>query len=278
MNNFILFHKGRLPAHIKYCLQQIIITQTNYKIHLLTDNNIIIDGINVVNINDLNVNFNNLNYYKDHSDPLWRTAFERFFYINEFIVKNNINNVIHFDNDVMVYYDIYKLQDKLRKNISDIALTPHKETELVCGFMFIKESNSLKLLCDELYKLAILGERKLEEKLNTMPHEMRLLGYIQQNTNNYITSLPVSPYGPGSNLYSIFNGVFDPSTYGQYFGNDGIIKEQDINRLADRFIGKKVNPKFDNTPVLYLNENESHIPIFNLHIHNKDLLKFSSKY
>ena len=141
--------------------------------------------------------------------------------------------------------------------------------------MYIKKSNSLRKLCKELLDLAKLGEIELEKKLNSMPHEMRLLGYIQNKTKNYITSLPVSPYQPGNNLYEDFKGVFDPSTYGQFFGNNRTIKDVDINRFADRYINVKVNPKFNKIPTLEV-YNNNEIPIFNLHVHNKKLNEYCS--
>ena len=112
-----------------------------------------------------------------------------------------------------------------------------------------------------------------------MPHEMRLLGYVDKKLRKekYITRLPVSPYEPGNNLFKEFKGVFDPSTYGQYFGNNNQVHENDINRLADRYIGKKVYPTFgsDNKPLLKLSDGST-IPIFNLHIHNKKLHEYFS--
>lgn len=276
LNNFVLFHKGPIPTHLKYCLRQIIKTQTNYQIFLLTDNNIVIEGVRVININALKVNVGDLSYYSNDTDPLWRTAFERFFYINSFIIENKIENVIHFDNDVLIYEDVNNFISIFHDFVEHIAITPHKETELVCGFMYIRKSDSLNILCEMLYKLAKHGEKELERVLKSMPHEMRLLSYIQENTNDYIKSLPVSPYEPGNNFYDKFNGVFDPSTYGQFFGNNYKVKDVDVNRLADRFINNGVVPKIDKEnkrPFLVLPDNKK-IPIFNLHIHNKKLQEY----
>ncbi len=274
MNNFILFHKGIIPNHLKYCIRQILQTQTNFKVYLLTDQRVIIDGVEVIDINDYNVELDQLSYYKNDRDPLWRTSFERFFYIDKFITKNNLSNVIHFDNDIVIYGDVSEIIDILEREVDEIAITPHKETELVCGFMYIKHSTTLKLLCNYLFELAKVGEAELQRQLNSMPHEMRLLGHIQSITDNYITSLPVTPYGPGNNLFDKFNMVFDPSTYGQYFGNNNTIKPQDTDRLADRFIGTKTIPLFEKVPSLHLPQEDKNIPIFNLHIHNKHLNLF----
>jgi len=280
MTNFILFHKGNIfPNHIKICIDQIKKTQTDYKIFLLTDLQITNNGdIDIIDINQYTLPLSDIAYYNSHQDPLWRSAFERIFYINAFISHRGLSNIVHFDNDVLIYKDVAEISALLQDNIPNIGLTPHKEDELVCGFMFIKNSNSLEQICRELLKLAALGETKLEEMLQSMPHEMRLLGHIQNNILNdkYITSLPVSPIEPGNNMFTLFNGVFDPSSYGQFFGLDNKIHPDGANRLIDRHINKRFTPIFDkSTCTPYIMWDNKHIPIFNLHIHNKKLHEYN---
>jgi len=192
-----------------------------------------------------------------------------------------LGNIVHEDIQnslTQAYYNnIYN--NNIHNNVKEIAITPHKDNELVCGFMYIKNKNSLETLCDELLHIAKVGEEVLEEKFKQMPHEMRLLGYIDKKLKdqNYITRLPVSPFEPANNLYDVFEGVFDPSTYGQYFGNNNTVHKDDVNRLADRYIGSKVFPTFgnDKKPFLRL-ENGNEVPIFNLHVHNKQLHEYFS--
>ena len=166
MTNFILFHKGNtLPEFIQVCIEQINKTQTDYKIFLLTNLKIINSGdINVIDINQYSLPLADVPYYNGHQDPLWRSAFERIFYINTFISHYNLDNIVHFDNDVLIYKDIAEISTLLRDNVPNIGLTPHKENELVCGFMFIKNSDSLEEICRELLKLAVLGEDQIRRK------------------------------------------------------------------------------------------------------------------
>ena len=46
----------------------------------------------------------------------------------------------------MLYKDINDIKELLSNNIKEIGITPHKENELVCGFMYIKNSDSLQIL------------------------------------------------------------------------------------------------------------------------------------
>jgi len=281
--NIILFHKGsQIPSYIKDCIKQIQSTQTNYTLYFLTDIHCEGKDINIINLNNIKISeLTNINYYSNERDPLWRTSFERFFYIKEFMQMNNIDNVIHFDNDVLLYRNINDFIDKLKLHIKHIGLPLHKPNEFVCGFMYIKNVLSIQLLCDELYKLAIRGEKELEKELKTMPHEMRLLGHIHQLYPDLITRIPIVPFDEWSDLYNEFNMVFDPSSYGQFFGwsshkEKNCVHQNDVHRYIDNhIINGNIIPYFDNnTKLPYIKYKDLQIPICNLHIHSKNLSDF----
>lgn len=282
--NFILFHKGPVPDYINTCINQIHDTQTNYKIYLLIESQYSLNihsSVEIVPIESLQpIEISNISYYINDQNPLWRTSLERFFYIKNFININKISNVVHFDNDVLIYQNVANIYDILKNNIPSIGLTPHKSNELVCGFMYISNPDSLNKLCEYLLHLAVLGEYELTARLGSMPHEMRLLGEVKNTQPDIITELPVSPIPPGDNLFDKFNVVFDPSSYGQYIGGTHANRGEDkfINHLQSRhryidmYIDIDYSPSFNTvlkTP--FLSYRDQQIPIFNLHIHSKQL-------
>jgi hypothetical protein len=282
--NFILFHKGPIPEYINTCINQIHRTQTNYKIYLLIESQYSLNinsAAKIIPIEYLQpIEISNISYYLNDQNPLWRTSLERFFYIKNFINDNNINNVIHFDNDVLIYQDVDTIKDILKTNIPNIGITPHKANELVCGFMYINNPDSLNKLCEHLLRLAVLGEFQLNAQLGSMPHEMRLLGEVKNTQPGIITELPVSPISPGDNLFDKFNIVFDPSSYGQYIGgthaNGGGDRFENHlrsrHRYIDMYIDIKYLPSFDMLlKAPFLSYEGQQIPIFNLHIHSKQL-------
>ena len=280
MNTFILFHKGvKLPEHILCCIKQIEKTQTEYKIFLLTNIKIKNTGnVEIIPLDSFNfVKLDNLDYYINDSDPLWRTSLERIFYLNEFCKKFNVYDAIHFDNDVLIYHDVNLIIEKLRNNVKNVGITKHKLDEYVCGFMYIKTPNGLNDVCNHLFELAKLGVKKLENLLGSMPHEMRLLGYINSE-HGLITSLPGLP--DSENVYDF---VFDPSTFGQFLGGSGgcsknSIHPSNINRIIDKkIVSGEILPYFDlDLKMPYILYNEKKIPIFNLHVHSKQLNDFKS--
>lgn len=282
--NFVLFQKGPLPLYINFCIKQIQKTQTNFNIYLLCDRDINVTGVTTINLKSIEEeSLISLDYFIKDNNPLWRTSFERFFYIKNFLNKEKINNVVHFDNDVLIYHDVFNILNILQSEIFNVGITPHRNNEVVCGFVFIKNSNSLNEICEKLFLYAEYNITQLEQLLDSMPHEMRLLGEIKNTYSNLITELPVSPLFPGNNLFNKFNCVFDPSTYGQYIagthGSQGLDKKQihlrEPTRFIDRHIGNEFEPYFDSKtkkPVLNFNNNK--INIFNLHIHSKQLEQY----
>jgi hypothetical protein len=271
--NVVLFHStDNVPKHIEYCVKQIKHFTPDVKIHFLTDKNAFSNNVNIVNINDLNLNFDHLPYYKNDQMPLWRTSALRFFYIEEFIRRANLNDVFHFDNDILIYEDL----NLILKNIKDskFLITRHKETEAVCGFVYIKDYNSISGICRSLLEYMHKNEKELESQLGSMPHEMRLLGQIF-NESKLISEFPILPWWKN---FDKFNSVFDPSSYGQYICYNKMIHEGSKNRFIDtQILNNKIKVEFDNqlkVPFIYFNDFK--IKINNLHIHCKNLQDYIS--
>lgn len=271
MINFILYHSGTnsLPKHINFCLKQIIKYNPTSKIYFITDLNINfnVPHIEVINVNNLWVpNIGNY-YINDAYSTLWRTSALRLFYIESLMEQRNIQNVIHFDNDVMIYKDFSLLENRLLN--FDCAITSHFKSQFVFGFSFIKKANSLTKINQKLLELMLLGEHKLKSIItDCMPHEMRLLGYINEQYSLF-DSLPILPEGEGSDNFDVMQVCFDPSSYGQYLGG----REPEENHLIGKaLINKTIEIKFDKIPLGTFNK--KFFSICNLHVHSKQLEKF----
>lgn len=268
--NFILFHKGKnFPKHVSFCINQIKKTNPNCSIYFITDNSGCVDDdkIKIINTSELAVPDIGNYYINDVFSDLWRNAALRLFYIEAVIEKYNLENIIHFDNDVLIYEELSTLKSVFER--FNICITSHFEGQFVFGFSFIKNNNSLKLVNQHMLELLRLGEKELVKIIpDCMPHEMRLLGYINSKLN-LIEPLPIFP---GSKNYSAFNMCFDPSSYGQFIGGrapeaNHIIGKEIIDKKIQ--IGFNINDKkprgiYNSTP----------FNICNLHIHSKQLEKF----
>ena len=273
--NFVLFHIGsKLPDHLIYCILQIKNINPEKKIYLITDAKTDIpDHVEHIHISNLKIPDIGTYYLYDPMGVLFRNAMLRIFYLEAFMKKYNVENVIHFDNDVLVYYDIDMIKEQLQQH--DFYITPHHETQYVFGFSYIKNYKILEIVNNHLLKLVQIDINVLRRMVNHMPLVMRFLNYVYQiNSNNLINVLPVLPDGNGSCDFDKFNFCFDPASYGQIMGSMNPVEYPDYY-IAKRIIGKSVVIKFENKKPFVVSNNVKY-PIFNLHIHNKKLQEYIS--
>jgi hypothetical protein len=302
--NVVLFHRGNylpgnsdaswMPDHIKYCIRQIRHTNPDLKIYFLTNLNIeqpADKNITIVNIDEFDVP--DISKYFAHDIPyhvqLWQTSLLRMFYLEAFLERYNISDVIHFDNDIVLYANLEKFIPIFRN--FNFLITPHFETEYVFGFSYIKNSKALIEINKNIKELANLPFTELQARVDSeCPHEMRLLNYINSIHNmKLIDHLPVVVEGLGDDNFNLFNTVFDPSTYGKHIAgshdlgshNKNFTPTKDWNGTEDhhyagqQIIDDKIKLQFNNkTPYVYYNDTKYELA--NLHIHTKDLDKFIS--
>lgn len=265
--NFVLFHMGtHLPDHIKTCIQQIHATNPNNMIYFITNFTISCneDYLKIISTSSLQIPDIGNYYLHDPMGPLFRNAMLRIFYLESFMKTYNIENVIHFDNDVLIYENISNIENELIKH--NVILSCADSKNYSFGFSYIKNYISLNRINEQLYKLIIRGERQLQIDIGSMPHEMRLLNYINEN-NQYIDLFPILPT---DHNYPLYDYCFDPSSYGQYLGG---AKPEIDKFVGEHLISKTIEVLFQNKKPI-INMNGQSYKIFNLHIHNKQLKDF----
>lgn len=259
--NYFLFHKGNLPKHILICLRNILKINSSNKIYFCTDQKIKFNEsqIEVIPLNAFNVS--EINFLTYDPNPLWHTSLLRIFYINEFLKFYKIP-IIHYDNDVLCYYDFNTIKNNYE---SEIYITPHKQTEYTFGFSYINNFDKWNILTERIYNLILQGENFVKNQTKDHIHEMRLLNFCGKDL---LTDFCVYP--PVKKDY-----IFDPSSYGQYL--DGTPNGEqpgyiDLNHTVGSQLKKTDQIIFDKKP--YLISEGNTYSIFNLHIHSKKLEKY----
>lgn len=274
--SIILYHTSTpIPNHLIDCIKKIR-QYSNIPIHLLTDSDITHDDLIVTNINKYNeFNWlNNLDYFRgnDSLSHMWRTSCFRMFYIQRLMQDLNLENVLHFDNDVLLYEKPENIIEKMIGRYGAFAVTAHSHDEIVLGMSFIKNSNALSSVVDFIKNEFQLPSRDLRNKYGGYPSEMRLI-----SAHGNCEFLPILPEGLTAqrytNNYSNFNSVFDPSSYGQHIGGTFSEKKPGwfgTHQEIGKFIGNgAIRVVFeDRNPYLVYQGNR--IKINNLHIHSKN--------
>lgn len=214
--------------------------------------------------------FNNASWLKKWGTPdtkhpspefFFHRAMERIYYIDAYITANKFNNVFHFENDVVTYYPVDVIY---AEHVNTPIAVPASPTTFTLACYFIPKPIGSNLLCAKLNELLAIGEQGLISKYKLdMVNEMSLLSICFGEGLLY--AYPITPI-PGEY-------ILDPSSYGQFVGgtnNEHGIGFTDMNHfLGPRLRSGKIKVEFrDGKP--YAND----APIFNLHIHSKNLKDF----
>lgn len=269
---YFLFHLGdSFPPYIKHSISQIYKHDKKANVYVCGQSvpDFIDSRATFIHSDDLALP--NFSYLKNDPDPLWHTSLMRIFAINNFMQAQDIEGVIHFDNDVMLFGDFNKIKEHFD---NENYITPHKRTEYAFGFSYLNNRKKFKTLTERIYDLIKQGEDKVKSLTGDEAHEMRLLGYC---SNNLIQPLPVHP-----SLGSIDGCIFDPSSWGQYAGGTpaghapGFIDSKQL--VGSILVNENIKPTLlykEDHDTYHIKYNDNIYQIFNLHIHSKNLNAFA---
>lgn len=201
----------------------------------------------------------------------WKLTSQRFFVIHEFMKKYNVENVVHIENDVLIYYNCNELEQLVNKNYVYIPFDTYRRN--IASIMYIPNTNVFKIILDN-YDFHI--------------NDMENFANIKQKTG-LIQNFPIfkKVYAINneemfvSNNLELFPYIFDAAAIGQYLGG---VDPRNISGDTSGFINETCVIKYNNykfnfknvngikKPFIIINNVE--YPIFNLHIHCKNLIKF----
>lgn len=230
-------------------------------------------NIQLIDVNELNSEYlelfkNNLRLDRNFRNGFWHHCSMRFAYIYEYMKQNNISNIIHIENDVMIYNNLDNLKDKFNKD--KIYLVFDNIDRVIPSIMYINNHTNFKIILDN-YDMNDNDMVNLGKYYNT----------------SFIESFPIISIDTDENYFNknfkSFNSIFDGAAIGQLIG--GVDKRNDINSNIGyinepcivkfnnyKFYWKKINELWN--PYIEINNNL--VKINNLHIHSKELEKFLS--
>jgi hypothetical protein len=230
-------------------------------------------NIQLIDVNELNSEYlerfkNNLRLDRNSRYGFWHHCSMRFAYIYEYMKQNNTTDIIHIENDVMIYDNLDNLKDKFNKD--KIYLVFDNIDRVIPSIMYINNYSNFKIILDNY-------------DMNN--NDMVNLG--KYYNSSFVEPFPIISIDNDENYFNknfkSFNSIFDGAAIGQYFGgidkindkNDtiGFINETCIIKFNNyKFYWKKINELWN--PYIEINNNL--IKINNLHIHSKALEKFLS--
>lgn len=299
--HFMLVYIGQLREFVYECVKQIKLWNPTSTIHLCINNNDhnkpYIEGlkedVNFVFIEDLEMTYQHKIFVQRYTNMsmngFWRYTMERFFVVEEAMRKLNLKNVFHLEIDNMIYFKVDEILEKC-KSIDKILIPSDSERRYIAGTCFINNPDSLNALnryfteyCvnkDEMH--SIMSFTKIYNEVDTWPvlppgDNIRLIYEDRRHCVDDIKRI--------SKHSELFGGVFDAAAVGQgIFGIDWRVHSPNNNN-TDGFVNKDSIFDFSRIWFKWLKEDgklqrlymsldkELFYPIFNLHIHSKDLFR-----
>jgi hypothetical protein len=229
--------------------------------------------INLVDIETLPDMYNyknKSNLDKNFRNGFWMLTSYRFFAIYSLMKKYELTDVIHLENDVLIYENIHILKENLNNKKLYVPFDTFERN--IASIMYIPNSE-------------IFG--KILEHYDHRLNDMENFSFIQKETE-YIENFPIFKTKDDNEEYKFitknfdkFNIIFDAAAIGQYLGG---VDPRNISGDTTGFINETCIIKYNNYKFFweekddikrpYLILNDELIPIFNLHIHCKNLIKF----
>ena len=212
-----------------------------------------------------------LNLDTTFRDGFWYNCSLRFVYIYEYMRQNNITDIIHIENDNMIYENLDNLKDKFDKNKMYFAFdTFYPYHRAIPSIIYIPNHEIFKIILDN-YDMNHNDMENLGKYINSSITEPFPIIFIENEKHFF------------NKNFIQFNCIFDANAIGQYLY--GVDKRNDPNDTTG-FINEACVIKFNNYNFYwkkdnnlwnpYIEKNNNFYKILNIHVHSKFLNKFLS--
>jgi len=227
----------------------------------------------------------------------WRFTTERLFLLLDAMVMLKINECIHLENDNLLYVRIDSILPTLRREYPGLAVEPHGSILCTAGFLYVQQVSALRALLlymtdfpatDEMQSLA-----RFRDQTNST-----VIGLLPVISPADCLSINITMFS--SNFYSL-GGLFDAAPHGQYIGGPdprnnvggpGFVNTAtglpyrvddfeyrwkiDTATNLGRFYIHRLHRVSKSDGCASSSEIAEWYPLFQLHVHSKDLLNFVS--
>ncbi|QXD31053.1 DUF6492 family protein [Candidatus Pelagisphaera phototrophica] len=201
---------------------------------------------------------------KNFRGGFWNYASKRLFLVYEYIKMKNLTNVIHLENDVLLYSSLnYNFEEK-------IYITMDSNNRCIPGIIYIPK-----------YDLFT----NLIENYDFTKNDMINLSNFYNNNTDIVKTFPIIDDSLDISIYNEnfqeFNSIFDAAAIGQYLGG---VDPGNIAGNTTGFVNETCEIKYDKYKFKWVKKRDDFFPyieikdkliaINNLHIHCKKLINF----
>lgn len=274
--NIILVHYGRdFPEYIRDCVHQIKRFNPDMTVHVLTESPQAVEGARVVTLDtvpngETHVRFNEASKLdRDYRGGFWHAAAERFMAISDYMKQVKLTDVFHIEYDNLIYMDLSKLFPVFQRHYRHIAIPTDCPGRVIPSFMYFRDLESIEHMTGYM-----------TNNVANFQNEMALLKSYMTAFPERMKGLPIArpPYVPSeyTNHWDEFQCVFDAAALGQYVGG---VDPRNIPGNTEGFVNESCVFRADMAGIEWRDGRPwaFGIPVVNLHIHCKNLKKWSTR-
>ena len=279
MAHVVLVHTGpRFPGHINDCIEQLGRYGHTVSVIVSRDAAHLVRGPNQLHVaEDLEDSAYRTFSAKHTLDRatlggFWERTSSRFFLIRSLAERHGYQNIVHIENDVLLFSDLTK-EVRVLESSCDVGLVMDAHSRCVPSFLFFKNADSVGKLNDHILR-------------NLSLTDMASLAAFFHANRDVAVNLPIIPESCDyfstnqitySNMFQRFGVVFDGAAIGQYLGgidpihgrpdSVGFVNETTVFNVSEfSFVWKDGEP--------YCCHGREYIKVCNLHVHSKNLRRF----
>jgi hypothetical protein len=241
-------------------------------------------GVKFQTIEDL-INSKEYNQFNSSCflEGFWKVTTGRLIILEKYCRENYLRDIVHLENDVMIYSNPGNNLLEFRKVASTgVLLTPVGDYYASAAFLYSFESQRILKLNLKIISYLELGYDKLKQVLgNENCNEMTILSHIYKKDIGFINYFPITPQGKGSiNSKCFSKQLWDGASVGQFLG--GTMNDPPGWKGSHHWLGEDlINNKYtfewqtkNKIRIPFLIYNNERYRLNNLHIHSKKLEMF----
>ena len=268
--NIVLICLGNFQEYIVTNLIQLIKTE-HYNIHIVASKCILDhfepfkDTMTIACADDLDDPFdfaNKSQLDKEFRSGFWHYTSARMFVLHAYMKKKNLTWVVHLENDVLVYHNCTKILNYANKRAIYMPFDTYQRN--IASIMLVPDAD-------------ILG--KVLELYDFTKNDMQNFA----NKRGLVENLPICVSQPGMSDEQLWvstkshdDFIFDAAAMGQLVGG---VDPRNIGGDTRGFVNETCVIKYNDYGTIvwidkkpyYRLHNGNTVPIFNLHIHSKNL-------
>jgi hypothetical protein len=308
MASIILTHLGdSIPLYIKDCVHQIRLWNYNsVKIYIILDSchksefwtNLISLYSVILVYTDTLVPTNHHMYFKNNFQGdtefrkgYWKHVKERFFYIEELILRDSLEHVISMEYDVLLYIDLNTVLEKFKTSHQTLRIVRDNDSRGHPAFIYIPTSECIKhfnMFIVGIIQTPLEDMQALAAYANTCEDKIHYLPVIT-NVKNYLVKQRQSKCGHNSSdPYYLsedsehFGIVFDSLVVGQWVGgidsrNTGGVKISNYENESALYNINEMKFQWKKSPLNFLWQPFLDDRVLaTIHVHSKSLVSFMS--